>query len=226
MQVLASRQSSFQFLFADRESLPIDSEEKVNAFFEAHSIDYCVNCAAYTAVDKAESETELANAINGDGPGYLAAACKASGAGLIHISTDYVFDGTADSPYEIDHPVSPVNAYGASKLLGEEKVRSILPSAIIIRTSWVYSSFGNNFVKTMLRLMKDRPALNVVNDQIGCPTYAADLAEAILHIIQQQQLHPVKPATRADCTIIPIPASSVGSILQPPSQNYPAATAW
>lgn len=190
MQFLAARQSTYQFLFADREILPIDSEEKVNAFFEQHAIDYCVNCAAYTAVDKAESETELANAINGDGPGYLAAACKAAGAKLIHISTDYVFDGTADAPYQIDHPVSPVNAYGGSKLLGEEKVQSILPSAIIIRTSWVYSSFGNNFVKTMLRLMKDRPALNVVADQIGCPTYAADLAEAILHLIEYQQLHP------------------------------------
>lgn len=183
MQLLAPAYPQFDFIFVDREELLIDDEAAVNAFFAAHRVNWCVNCAAYTAVDKAESETAVAMAVNGNAVGYLAAASKAAGAGFIHISTDYVFNGMASEPYQPNHPVDPVNAYGLTKLKGEELAREKHPGSIIIRTSWVYSVFGNNFVKTMLRLMKEREHLNVVSDQVGCPTYAADLAAAIMHII-------------------------------------------
>lgn len=185
MQMIATAYPAYNFLFVTREELPIDNEAALTDFFAAHSIDVCVNCAAYTAVDKAESEIEKANAINGTAVGNLAALCKQYNTRFIHISTDYVFDGTATIPYRVNHPVSPVNAYGASKLLGEELAVKNNPATIIIRTSWVYSSFGNNFVKTMMRLMKDRDSLNVVADQEGCPTYAADLANAIMQIVEQ-----------------------------------------
>ena len=185
MQVIATSYPTYQFLFVTRQALPIDDKAAVKAYFATHTIDVCVNCAAYTAVDKAETELEKANAINGTAVGILAALCKQHNAVFIHISTDYVFDGIANVPYKEDHPVSPVNAYGASKLLGEQLAIQNNPAAIIIRTSWVYSSFGNNFVKTMMRLMKDRESLNVVADQEGCPTYAADLAAAIMQIIEQ-----------------------------------------
>ena len=184
MQVIATFYPTHQFLFVTRQELPIDDEAAVKAYFATHTIDVCVNCAAYTAVDKAETELEKANAINGTAVGILAAFCKQYNAVFIHISTDYVFDGTANVPYKEDHPVSPVNAYGASKLLGEQLAIQDNPATIIIRTSWVYSSFGNNFVKTMMRLMKDKESLNVVADQEGCPTYAADLASAIMQIIE------------------------------------------
>lgn len=185
MQVIATTFQAYNFLFVTREALPIDDITAVENYFATHSIDICINCAAYTAVDKAETELEKANAINGTAVGNLAALCKQNNALFIHISTDYVFDGTATSPYQTNHPVSPVNAYGASKLLGEQLALKNNPATIIIRTSWVYSSFGNNFVKTMLRLMKDRDSLNVVADQVGCPTYAADLANAIMQIVEQ-----------------------------------------
>ena len=185
MQVIAATYPAHNFLFVTREELPIDDTAAVQTYFATQSIDFCVNCAAYTAVDKAETEIEKANAINGTAVGNLAALCKEYNAIFIHISTDYVFDGTATTPYQTDHPVSPVNAYGASKLLGEEMALKNNPAAIIIRTSWVYSSFGNNFVKTMMRLMKDRESINVVADQEGCPTYAADLASAIMQIVEQ-----------------------------------------
>ena len=184
MQVIATTYPAHNFLFVTREALPIDDVAAVENYFATHSIDVCVNCAAYTAVDKAETEIEKANAINGTAVGNLAALCKQHDATFIHISTDYVFDGNATSPYQTNHPVSPVNAYGASKLMGEQMALENNPATIIIRTSWVYSSFGNNFVKTMLRLMKDRDSLTVVADQEGCPTYAADLASAIMQIIE------------------------------------------
>lgn len=185
MQVIAKAYPAYHFLFVTREQLPIDDATLVKKYFAENKIDVCVNCAAYTAVDKAETEIEKATAINGNAVGNLAALCKQNTIAFIHISTDYVFDGTADSPYTTDHPVNPVNAYGASKLLGEQLAIKNNPATIIIRTSWVYSSFGNNFVKTMLRLMKERESINVVADQQGSPTYAADLANAIMQIIQQ-----------------------------------------
>jgi dTDP-4-dehydrorhamnose reductase len=185
MQAIAKKYPAYNFLFVTRTELPIDDITAVQKYFSENKIDVCVNCAAYTAVDKAETETEKANAINGTAVGNLAAQCRQYGAAFIHISTDYVFDGTATTPYTDNHPVNPVNAYGVSKLLGEQLALQNNPASIIIRTSWVYSSFGNNFVKTMLRLMKERESLNVVADQTGCPTYAADLAGAIMHIIEQ-----------------------------------------
>lgn len=184
MQVIAANYSQYLFLFVSRDQLPIDNTELVEKYFAAQTIHYCVNCAAYTAVDKAESEPEKAMMINGTAVGNLAGICKRYGTQLIHLSTDYVFDGNATSPYKEDNTLSPVNLYGASKLKGELLAAENNPNSIIIRTSWVYSSFGNNFVKTMLRLMSERESINVVNDQQGCPTYAADLADAIMQIIQ------------------------------------------
>ena len=185
MQVMAASYPCYHFLFVTKEQLSIDDIDDVKKYFNIHKIDACVNCAAYTAVDKAETETTTAFRVNADAAGNLAAVCKDQHALFIHISTDYVFDGTATVPYKEDHSVKPINAYGASKLKGEQLAMHNNPEAIIIRTSWVYSSFGNNFVKTMLRLMSDRESINVVNDQVGCPTYAADLAAAIMKIIDQ-----------------------------------------
>lgn len=144
--------------------------------------DIVVNAAAYTAVDKAESEPERAFAVNRDGPAHLADACARQGAALIHVSTDYVFDGSGDRPWREDDPTGPLGAYGASKLAGEEAVRQRLDRHVILRTSWVYSITGGNFVKTMLRVGSERPRLTIVRDQRGCPTAAADLAAAIAAI--------------------------------------------
>lgn len=144
--------------------------------------DVIVNAAAYTAVDKAESEPEAAMALNADGPRRLAEAANRMGAALIHISTDYVFDGTKPTPYVEDDPTAPLGAYGASKLAGEVAVRETLPRHVILRTAWVHSPFGTNFVKTMLRLAREREEIRVVADQIGTPTYAPHLADAVLAI--------------------------------------------
>ena len=182
---LSDRYPSYKFLFVTKEDLPIDNFKLVKNFFEQQQIDHCINCAAYTAVDKAESEKEKAFLINADAAGNLAAICKAHQAQLIHISTDYVFDGTSSTPYKEEDGISPINVYGASKLRGEELVFNNNADAIIIRTSWVYSSFGNNFVKTILRLLSEKESINVVSDQYGCPTYAADLAEAIMTIVEK-----------------------------------------
>ena len=183
LRVIAAQQNSYIFLFAGREELSIENEDAVNGFFATHTIDYCINCAAYTAVDKAESEKEHAFLMNAAAVGILARACTLHNAQLIHISTDYVFDGTATEPYVETAGTNPVSVYGQSKLLGEEMAMQFAPTGIIIRTAWVYSSFKHNFVKTMLRLMNERESINVVSDQLGCPTYAADLAEAIMQII-------------------------------------------
>ncbi len=171
----------YQFLFVTREEFPLDDFEKMKTYFSEHLPQYVINCAAYTAVDKAETEKESAFKINGEAVKVLAELCNEHFSSLIHISTDYVFNGMAHEPYQTDHPTDPVNTYGASKLEGEKN--AMLTDAIVIRTSWVYSYYGKNFVKTMMKLMSERPSLNVVGDQKGCPTYAADLAKAILHII-------------------------------------------
>ena len=193
MQVIAASYPDYHFFFVTKELLPIEDIAAVQHYFTANNIEGCINCAAYTAVDKAETETEKAFQINADAVGNLAAVCNDQHALFIHISTDYVFDGTATVPYREDHPVNPVNAYGASKLKGEELAVQKNPGSIIIRTSWVYSSFGNNFVKTMLRLMSEKESINVVADQVGCPTYAADLAAAIMKIIDQASMDKIKP---------------------------------
>jgi dTDP-4-dehydrorhamnose reductase len=227
-RTLAALYPSYRFFFASKEELPLTDYAIVSGCFAKHHFDYCINCAAYTAVDKAETESEKAFLINGDAVGNLATVCKASNTQLIHISTDYVFDGKNDKAYSEDDKVNTINVYGASKLKGEELAMQNDPSVIIIRTSWVYSSFGNNFVKTMIRLMKERPHLNVVNDQQGCPTYAADLADAIMEIIQNSKVKSkkgiynysnegviswfdfavaIKELINSSCNIHPIPTS-------------------
>ncbi|HET9056472.1 MAG TPA: dTDP-4-dehydrorhamnose reductase [Chitinophagaceae bacterium] len=182
---VASSYPQYQFIFLSREDLPIHHFELVRNFFEALRPDFCINCAAYTAVDKAELEKELAFQVNGEAVGVLAAVCKKKSTRFIHISTDYVFDGSATIPYKETSATNPLNIYGASKLDGERQALHFNPDSIIIRSSWIYSSHGKNFVKTMIQLMNERDQLNVVNDQIGSPTYAGDLAIAIMHIVNK-----------------------------------------
>lgn len=181
---LAASYPQFDFNFTDYQELSIIDEEAINNFFDTYQPDYCINCAAYTAVDKAEdpAERELVDNLNANAVGYLAKACEEHGTKFIHISTDYVFDGNGKEPYKPDDATAPVSVYGITKLEGEKQALENT-DAIIIRTAWVYSSFGKNFVKTMMNLMNTKPALNVVADQYGTPTYAADLASAILQII-------------------------------------------
>ena len=180
---LSNNYPGYDFLFASKDELSITDLASVEKFFSQNKIDHCFNCAAYTAVDKAETEREIAFESNGTAVGNLASVCKKYGTLLIHISTDYVFNGEATEPYKETNETDPVNAYGASKLLGEIEALKNNTGSIIIRTSWVYSSFGKNFVKTMLRLMNEKETISVVNDQLGCPTYANDLAVAMLKIV-------------------------------------------
>lgn len=182
--------AGFEFVFVSKEDLSIDQFDKVKEFFNSVRPQYCINCAAYTAVDKAEVERDLAFRINSESTGVLASVCSLHHTKFIHISTDYVFNGSSDMPYREDDPVDPVNIYGASKLKGEELALKHNPASVIIRTSWVYSSFGNNFVKTMIRLMRERESLNVVSDQHGSPTYAADLASLFMQIIGSEKWVP------------------------------------
>lgn len=187
---LESAYPDMEFIFLSREDLPIHHPELVRRTFEAYKPVYCINCAAYTAVDRAESEKDLAYQINAEATGVLAAVCAATQCRFLHISTDYVFDGKGSRPYLPTDPTAPQSVYGASKRKGEEEAIHYNPQSIIIRTSWVYSEFGKNFVKTMLRLMSEKTEIGVVNDQQGSPTYAADLAEAIMHIVANNNWHP------------------------------------
>jgi len=183
MKELESAYPGFRFIFLSREDLPIHHFELVRNFFKGYKPQFLVNCAAYTAVDKAETEKDMAFQVNGEAVGVLAAVCKEYGTKFLHISTDYVFDGNGTVPYTTEALTNPQSVYGASKLQGEQEAMQFNPDSIIIRTSWVYSTFGKNFVKTMRKLMSEREELNVVNDQVGSPTYAADLAEVIMQII-------------------------------------------
>ncbi len=171
--------------FLSEQELDITNKSSVSSFFKSHTFDLVINCAAYTAVDKAEDEEELAFMVNAEGTKNLIEACEPTGTRLIHYSTDYVFDGSSKEPYtELDTP-NPNSVYGASKLKGEEYIlKNKKVKSIILRTSWVYSSFGNNFVKTMIRLGGERDKLGVVSDQIGSPTYAKDLAEDTLRLLK------------------------------------------
>lgn len=184
---MAELYPGLHFTFTDKGSLPITDAEKVAAFFSHHSFDFCINCAAYTAVDKAETDKDAAFDVNATAVGNLAFHCKKSNIVFIHISTDYVFDGTNSKGYIETDATNPINVYGASKLKGETLALNNHPGSIIIRTSWVYGVHGNNFVKSMLRLMREKDRIAVVNDQFGCPTYTADLAVAILHIITRNE---------------------------------------
>ena len=177
---------NFRFFFTDIDELDITNPDAVYDFFEKNEIQTVINCAAYTAVDKAESDEPTAMLINAAAVEYLANACTKTDATLIHISTDYVYDGCACKPYNEDHCTAPASVYGRSKLAGEKAALTV-PKSVVIRTSWLYSTFGVNFVKTMLRLGKERETLNVVFDQTGTPTYAADLAQAIMTIAVQAE---------------------------------------
>jgi dTDP-4-dehydrorhamnose reductase len=227
LQQLAVVYPQYKFVFASREDLKLHHFPLVENFFLATKPQYCINCAAYTAVDKAESEKDMAMLVNGEAVGHLAAICKKYQTKLIHISTDYVFDGESETPYKEDDTTTPKTVYGASKLLGEQLCMKENADSIIIRTSWVYSSFGHNFVKTMMRLMSERNEINVVSDQIGSPTYAADLAKTILDIIASGKWESgiyhysnegkiswyefavaIKELTGSNCSINPIPTSA------------------
>ena len=173
-----------ELIFADRQQLDITNSEAITQYMRRNPVDFIVNTAAYTAVDKAQDEPLQAALINCDGPSNLARYCAEHRCGLIHVSTDYVFDGNQSSPYSEEDNASPLGVYGETKRRGEVAVLEYFPEAIILRTSWVFSEFGNNFLKTMLRLAKDRDQISVVSDQWGAPTYAPHIAEAILGLIQ------------------------------------------
>jgi len=180
----------WQFVFTDVDSLDITDENAVKQYFSANNFDFVINCAAYTAVDKAESDFDTAQKVNALAPKLLAKYSKSTGAKLIHVSTDYVFAGDAHLPYEESDAVAPNGAYGKTKLEGEQNCQTENPETVIVRTAWLYSAFGNNFVKTMLRLGKEKDELAVVYDQVGSPTYAGDLAEAILKIVDNENFVP------------------------------------
>lgn len=183
MRVVAGGQTALVYHFTDVAELDICDEQAVERFVVEGAIDCIVNCAAYTNVNKAEEDAVLCDRLNHLAPANLARVAARHRIGLVHVSTDYVFNGEHHVPYREDDATCPNSVYGTTKLAGEEAIRTIHPEAVIIRTAWLYSSFGNNFVKTMLRLGKEREELGVVFDQIGTPTYARDLARAIQHIV-------------------------------------------
>lgn len=183
-QLAAKYEGKYRFFFTDKEDLDITDRRAVESFVEERAINIVINCAAYTAVDRAESDVELCDLLNHIAPEYLAEAIAAVGGTMIHISTDYVFDGTASRPYGEDSMTAPKTVYGRTKLQGEESVVRGCPGAMVIRTAWLYSTHGANFVKTMIRLGREREELGVVADQIGTPTYARDLAQAIMDVIE------------------------------------------
>ena len=183
MRLLAREHSEYDYLFTDVAELDICDEQAVADYVRRHEVDVIVNCAAYTAVDKAEDNEELCDRLNRLAPGYLAKAVAARGGKLVQISTDYVFDGTAHVPYTEDCPTCPDSVYGRTKLGGEREAFAHCPDTMVIRTAWLYSTFGNNYVKTMLRLGRERGTLGVIFDQVGTPTYARDLAAVIFAAI-------------------------------------------
>lgn len=178
---------AFQFIFMDREQFDLSNPALIESWFFSNSVNCVVNCAAYTAVDLAEKEVEHAFQINADAVGLLAKECREQGADFIHISTDYVFNGMAVEPFTENDPTEPMNVYGKSKLEGERLAMENNPETVIIRTAWVYSQYGKNFLKTMLRLFKEKDEISVVNDQSGTPTNANDIAKAIVKVIQTKK---------------------------------------
>lgn len=190
LRAAAPRHPGHAYRFTTRADMPIDDAARVRAVFAEWQPDLCINGAAYTAVDRAETEPAEAFRVNADAVGTLASACRAAGARLIHISTDYVFSGEARTPYPEDAPTDPRSVYGASKREGERLALLEAPDSLVVRTSWVYHEEGRNFVKTMVRLMAERPSVGVVDDQWGCPTYAGDLADALLWMADGGRLPP------------------------------------
>lgn len=184
IRLVAAELGNVDYHFTDVAELDISNPDAIEQYVTSHAIDCIINCAAYTNVNKAEEEPLLCDLLNHQAPANLARVAARYQLGLIHISTDYVFDGRHHLPYSEDDTPCPNSTYGATKLAGEEAILALCPSALVIRTAWLYSTFGNNFVKTMLRLGTTRPELGVVFDQVGTPTYARDLARTIHHIIQ------------------------------------------
>ena len=238
IKMLAPNYPHFDFIFTDIEDFPLDQSEVIQTNFKRIHPDIVINCAAYTAVDKAEQDTVVADAINHLAIATLADLCSESGAKLVHISTDYVFDGSSPVAYKEEDAPNPKSVYGVTKLAGETACLKNCPESIIIRTAWVYSEFGNNFVKTMLRLMTERDTLNVVNDQVGSPTYAADLAEVILTILDSSKwesgiyhysnageiswfdfAQDIKEIAQKTCEISGIPASSYPTPAERPAYS-------
>lgn len=228
---IADQYPAFEFLYTDKDELDITSSDAVNAYFDEHPIHAVINCAAYTAVDKAEEDEEGAFLLNFQAPLILSEAASKHDCAFVHISTDYVFDGRHFRPYTEEDEPSAASIYGSSKLRGEAAVMGYCPNAIVIRTSWLYSRYGVNFCLRMQQLMKEKENLNVVFDQIGTPTYAPDLAAVILTILQQPEPTPgvyhysnegvaswydfsvaIKALTGASCTISPVT-----------SEQYPTA---
>lgn len=185
IQLLEKGNGKHVFFNTDVNELDITDENAINAFVDANNIDGIINCAAYTAVDKAESNEALCHTLNATAPDYLAAAMGKRGGWMVQVSTDYVFDGTKHTPYSETDPTCPDSVYGRTKLEGEQLVRQHCERAMIVRTAWLYSIFGNNFVKTMIRLGKEKTELGVIFDQIGTPTYARDLAVAIMTAVEK-----------------------------------------
>ncbi len=185
IRILTENEKDFKMFLTDVDTLDICDYEAVEKFVSENKIDMILNCAAYTAVDKAEDNEDICRKVNALAPFNLAKAAAKYNAGFIHISTDYVFDGTSCVPYTEDMPATGLSIYGKTKREGELKIQEILPDAVIIRTAWLYSEFGNNFVKTMIKLGKEREALNVVFDQVGTPTYALDLAKAMITVAKK-----------------------------------------
>jgi dTDP-4-dehydrorhamnose reductase len=242
---LVSSDQSFEFIFLGKEELNIADEPSLKNIFHKYSPACFINCAAYTAVDKAETEQDQAYIINAEAVGNIAKYCHQFKTKLIHISTDYVFDGRGDKPYREADATNPVNYYGYTKWLGEQLALNNDPETIVIRSSWVYSTYGNNFVKTMLRLMKEKKEIDVVNDQFGSPTYAGDLAETILTIVHEAQSSKpkaeslqgifhfsnegiiswydfavaIKEMKQFDCIIHPIPTSSYPTTAKRPAYS-------
>ncbi len=190
IRVISLNYPQHQFFFTDVAELDITDISAIQNFVSENKIDGIINCAAYTAVDKAEDDIELCYKINRDAVENLGKIAQKLSLKMIHVSTDYVFDGTNHIPYTEEMPVKPLGVYGKSKLEGEQVLQQSFTDAIIVRTSWLYSSFGNNFVKTMLKLGRERDELNVIFDQIGTPTYASDLADALLKIISSEKFIP------------------------------------
>lgn len=183
IRLIANQHPQYNFLFTDVDTLDITDSAAVKAMAKDNQVNYILNCAAYTAVDKAEDNEDLCRRLNCDAVHVLGEAAREANAKIIHVSTDYVFSGTSYRPYKETDDTRPVSAYGRTKLAGEEALVKVCPDAVIIRTAWLYSEFGNNFVKTVLRLGKERDQLGFVFDQAGTPTYAGDLAEAILTVV-------------------------------------------
>jgi len=185
MRVLSTEHPEYIYFFTDVAELDICNEQAVMDFVKTNDICVIVNCAAYTAVDKAEENVEACTELNADAVAFLAKAAEDNQAEFIQISTDYVFDGTAYIPYRETEPTCPNSVYGSTKLAGEQNALTLCTRSMVIRTAWLYSTFGNNFVKTMIRLGKERESLGVIFDQVGTPTYARDLARAIFAAIRQ-----------------------------------------